>query len=380
MSSVLTSPPSPSSFNSSAVSTAFSLAAASPACELWASSAITAKRLPLVAASLRTASSANGNVWIVQTTIFLVAGERRRQLAALAAPFALDRRDHAGRSFKVEDRFLQLRVDHVAVGHHQDGIEQLLVLRIVQVGQEVGGPRDRVGLARAGRMLNQVLAARPVVEHGGLELSGRVELMKPGEDDLLDLLLLVLLSDQVAAEDFEPALPLPDLLPQVGGAMAAVRVHRVAGPAVVALVERQEHRVRAVQPGRHVNFAVAHGEMNQRPVGKGEQRLGGLALGPWMAIEAILVDRVADALREVGLELGRRHRQTVQEQHQVDAVLVVQRVPHLPHDPQAVGGVASQDVGVDGQGGLELSQRQLLRRPSISIPCRSTSSVPRWSI
>ena len=42
------------------LSTAFSLAAASPVCELWASSAITAKRLPCVAASLRTALSANG--------------------------------------------------------------------------------------------------------------------------------------------------------------------------------------------------------------------------------------------------------------------------------------------------------------------------------
>ena len=141
--------------------------------------------------------------------------------------------------------------------------------------------------------------------------------------------------------------------------MAAVRVHGVAGPAVVALVEGQENGVRAVQPGRHVDFAVADGEMDQRPAGEGKERLGGLALGPGLAIEAILVDRVADALREVGLEFGRRHRQAVQEQHQVDAVLVVKRVPDLPHDPQAVGGVTGQDVGVDGQGGLELGQRQL---------------------
>ena len=42
-------------------------------------------------------------------------------------------------------------------------------------------------------MLDQVLAAGPV-EHGGLELAGRVELMEPGEDDLVDLLLLVLLA------------------------------------------------------------------------------------------------------------------------------------------------------------------------------------------
>ncbi len=71
MSSVLTSPPSSSSASSSAESTALSLAADSPVWELWASSAITAKRLPWVAASSRTASRAKGKVWMVQTTIFL---------------------------------------------------------------------------------------------------------------------------------------------------------------------------------------------------------------------------------------------------------------------------------------------------------------------
>ena len=41
-------------------------------------------------------------------------------------------------------------------------VEHLLVLRVVQVGQEVRRPRDGVRLARAGRVLDQVLAARPV--------------------------------------------------------------------------------------------------------------------------------------------------------------------------------------------------------------------------
>lgn len=71
MSSMLTSPPSPISLISSGESTALSLAAASPAWELWASSAMTANRFPFVADISRTASSAKGNVWIVQTTIFL---------------------------------------------------------------------------------------------------------------------------------------------------------------------------------------------------------------------------------------------------------------------------------------------------------------------
>jgi hypothetical protein len=45
----------------------------------------------------------------------------------------------------------------------------------------------------------------------------------PGEDDLLDLLLLVPLGDQVAPQDFQPAFPRPDRLPQVGRAVPARR-------------------------------------------------------------------------------------------------------------------------------------------------------------
>ena len=227
---MLTSPPSPSSCSSSADSTAFSLAAASPVCELCASSAITAKRLPCVAASSRTAFSAKGNVWMVQTTIFLSPESAVGQFAALAAALALDRRDHAGRALEVEDRLLQLRVDHVAVGDHQHRVEQLLVLRVVQVGQEVRRPRDGVRLARAGRVLDQVLAARPFRQHGGLQLARGVELVEAREDDLLDLLLLVLLGDQIAAQDLQPALALPDLFPEVGGAVPAVRVQRDCPP------------------------------------------------------------------------------------------------------------------------------------------------------
>ena len=200
----------------------------------------------------------------------------------------------------------------------------------------------------------------PSVEHGRLELARHVELMEAGEDDLLDLLLLVPLGDEVAAEDFQPAFARPHLLPEIGRAVAALRVHRVAGRAVVALVEGQEHRGRAVQLRHHVDLAVAHREMHQRPVGKGQQRLGGLALGARQAVKAILVDRVADALGEVGLQFHRGHRQAVEEKHEVDAVLVVQRITHLPHHPQPVGGVAGEDVGIDGQRRFEFRQLQRL--------------------
>jgi hypothetical protein len=131
---------------------------------------------------------------------------------------------------------------------------------------------------------------------------------------------------------------------------------RVAGTAVVALVERQEHGGRAVESGDHVHLGVAHREVDQRPVGEGEQRLGSLALGVREAVEAVLVDGVVDALREVGLELDGSDRQAVEEEDHVDAVLVVQRVADLADDAEAVGLVAREDVGVDPQGGLELGE------------------------
>ena len=85
MSSVLTSPPSPSSASSSGDSTAFSLAAASPVCELCASSAITANRLPSVAASFAHRLQREGERLDGADDDLLVARQRLGQFAALAA-------------------------------------------------------------------------------------------------------------------------------------------------------------------------------------------------------------------------------------------------------------------------------------------------------
>ena len=193
----------------------------------------------------------------------LVAREGRRELAALAAFLVGDRGHHAAGALEVEQRLLQLGIDDVAVGDHQHGVEDLLVPGVMQLGQEVCRPGDGVGLARTRRVLDQVLAARPVVEHGPLELAGDVELMVTGEDDVLDLLLLVALGDQVAAQDFQPALPSPYLLPEIGRPVATCRVDRITRRAFVAQVEGQERRGRAGELGHHMDFAVAHREMHQ---------------------------------------------------------------------------------------------------------------------
>ena len=64
-------------------------------------------------------------------------------------------------------RILQLLVDHIAVADNDDRIENLLVLGIMQVREEMRRPRNRVRLARTGRVLDQIFAARALPQHGG---------------------------------------------------------------------------------------------------------------------------------------------------------------------------------------------------------------------
>ena len=134
------------------------------------------------------------------------------------------------------------------------------------------------------------LPPAPSSQHRRAQLPRGVELVIAGEDELRDLLLLVFLGHDIAAEDFQPAVARPDLFPEVARRMP-VRVRRVAGRAVVALVERQEKRLRPVEPRRHVDFGVADREMHQRPAREAQQRLGALALRLRVAVEAVLVDR-----------------------------------------------------------------------------------------
>ena len=134
----------------------------------------------------------------------LALRQRGGELTALAAAVALDGDDDALRAFERRERVLQLPVDHIAVGHDDDRREELLVLGVVKVGEEMRRPGDRIGFARSGRMLNEIFAARAFLAHRRDQLSRGVELVIAREDEFRDLPLLVLLGDDVAAEDFEP--------------------------------------------------------------------------------------------------------------------------------------------------------------------------------
>ena len=68
--------------------------------------------------------------------------------------------DHAERVVKIRHRFLQLLVKHGAIGHDNHGIEDRLILVIVQRGKAIGCPRDGIGLAGACRVLNEIILSR----------------------------------------------------------------------------------------------------------------------------------------------------------------------------------------------------------------------------
>ena len=147
--------------------------------------------------------------------------------------------------------------------------------------------------------------------------------MEAWENYLRDLLLLVTLSDEITAKDFQPALTLPYLLPQIRCTMAALRIRRVSRSPMVALVEGQEHRRRAGQLGHHVNFAITHGKVHQCSIRERQQRLGSLALRTRQSVKTVLVNRVVNALGKVGLQLHCGHWQAIEEEHKINGVLVV---------------------------------------------------------
>ena len=242
------------------------------------------------------------------------------QLTALAARVALDGFHHTGGPLEIEQGVLQLAVDDIAVRHHNDRAEQLLVLVVVQFRQEVGGPGDGVGLARSGRVLDQELAPGALCPDGGLQLLRHVQLVIAREDDRLDL-GLVLLGDQITTQDFQPGVLGPDLFPQIG-CRVTKGAGRIALAPLIPAIEGQEPGGLALQLGGHHDLGVRHRKMHQCAGRKTQQGFDLATLGRGVAVKPVLRHSVIDALGEVGLQLHRGYGQAVEEEDQINGVLV----------------------------------------------------------
>ena len=173
------------------------------------------------------------------------------------------------------------------------------MLSIVQISQEMRCPGDGIGFAGTGGMLDQILLPGALGQHRRQQLARGIELVIARENDLLDLLPAIALGHDIAADNLQPAIARPHLLPQVGGAMP-VGIHRIARRTVIAAIERQKSRRYAQQARGHQRRAVAQREMHQRPTRKIQQRLGGrLPFGFGVTVEAVLIHRIFHRLGEI---------------------------------------------------------------------------------
>ena len=247
------------------------------------------------------------------------------------------------------DRVLQLPVEHPAVGDHHDLVEHLVVVGVVQRRQPVGHPGDRVRLARPGRVLHEVVPPGTVLTSIGRQRPHGVPLVIPGEDHHRPGLrsLRRRLDVHEPLQQIEPGVPLPHLLPQVRRAMT-VRVRRVPGTHLVATVERQEPGQVARQPGRHRHGLGVDGEVHDRPTQQRVLRI---------TVRAVLRPGVLDGLAgDRVLQLGRRHRDPVHEQAQVERLRRVRLVRQLPGHRQPVLLVPLDQLRRQPRGGLEVRQ------------------------
>ncbi len=96
-----------------------------------------------------------------------VVGQCCGQLRRLGAAFFADADHDAAFVIELINGFLQLAIEHVAICDHDHRIENARrALGIVQGGQTVREPGDRVAFARTRRMLNQIIVARAFLARG----------------------------------------------------------------------------------------------------------------------------------------------------------------------------------------------------------------------
>ena len=284
-------------------------------------------------------------------------GQGFGQLFAFAGTVPTDDRHHALGALKGHDGFAQLAVQHSAIGNHDDRVKDLFLIRVVQVSQKVCRPGNRIRFAGTGRVLDQVFGASAFRQNGRDNFASDHELVVARKNPARQLLLVIFDRHDVTSEDLQPAVALPDLFPQVirGNAL----FDRIARTAILPLIECQEHGVQTLEAGGHGRFAVADGKMHQRTPWKAQERLCGvLSRHSRQSVSLVLGNRVCEALGVMALELDRGHRDAVDEQHQINVVAVVLGIPNLTHHPQAIGDVPGLQIGIHGQGGLELAHAQ----------------------
>ncbi len=266
---------------------------------------------------------------------------------------AADHDDLARHLGELGDGLLYVLVERQPVGDHHDAREYLLAVSAAEPREVVRGPGDGLGLAGAGRVLDEVAAPRPVLARVGQDLPLRVELVVAREDlgrrlapaarrilPVLDLL------EYEAVEDGQPVVALKDGIPEVVGPVLALGRVRVASAAVAPQVERKEAGLRRLaregaEVRTHPHLVLGDGEVDHGAPLVHEQRVLPAAVGFYRpALVGVLVDRVTHGLGELGLDLAGGDRDAVDEQGEVERLASGGLVVDLVHEAQDVGVVA----------------------------------------
>ena len=95
----------------------------------------------------------------------------------------VDAPDDAIRVLELVDRVLKLIIEHGPVRHHDDRVEHLLALIVVERRELVGGPGDGVGLAGPRTVLGEILVARAYFAAGLDQPGDQIPLVIAGEDE-----------------------------------------------------------------------------------------------------------------------------------------------------------------------------------------------------
>ena len=167
--------------------------------------------------------------------------QRLTQLGRLGLIITLsDALHHPVLAFDPGDGLLQLSVKVSTVGDDHHPVEDRLVRVVMQHGELVSRPGDGVSLSGASRVLVEVVAWS--LAAFGNETAHTLPLVIAGEDQPAlapGIAPGFTLQHQIVLQKVQPGILLPDIVPQVVGAVVALG-YRVALAALVPLVEGEE--------------------------------------------------------------------------------------------------------------------------------------------
>ena len=260
------------------------------------------------------------------------------------------------RVVKAGDRLLQLCIQHGAVGNDDHAGEHRLVLLIEQRGQPVSRPRNGIGLAASGAVLDQVIMPRSVLPDIGQQLAHHIQLMIARKNQRFAVLQVHKLLDNV-----HHTVLLKDILPQIR-CRVTVWVCRIALAAVVsgsvgALVKGQEIGVLSGELCGHPHLGVIHAEIGQNTLVELEAKLPRVAVIHPLPLG--IIHRLAGALV---FQFKGEHRDAVEHQHHI-------------HTLFCIGGEVPLAIALDGVCRPLGSRRLIQGRLRLKIAHPKTQST-----